>query len=84
MLEDFEDDIQVPYLLYRNVSQEVNGIWFYNAQECEEVANHFSRYRIEQKLPRRMLQLQNGVDINRSERAISKDEGSNTDEDCET
>ncbi|KAJ1408474.1 PH-like domain superfamily [Sesbania bispinosa] len=33
----------VPYLLYRNAAQEVNGIWFYNARECEEVANLFSR-----------------------------------------
>ncbi|XP_038721813.1 mRNA-decapping enzyme-like protein isoform X2 [Tripterygium wilfordii] len=43
LLGDFEYEIQVPYLLYRNVSQEVNGIWFYNARECEEVANLFSR-----------------------------------------
>jgi mRNA-decapping enzyme 1B len=43
LLGDFEYEIQVPYLLYRNASQEVNGIWFYNARECEEVANLFSR-----------------------------------------
>ncbi|XP_038707019.1 mRNA-decapping enzyme-like protein isoform X1 [Tripterygium wilfordii] len=43
LLGDFEYEIQVPYLLYRNASQEVNGIWFYNAQECEVVANLFSR-----------------------------------------
>ncbi|ESR37424.1 hypothetical protein CICLE_v10030291mg [Citrus x clementina] len=42
-LGDFEFEVQVPYLLYRNASQEVNGIWFYNARECEEVANLFSR-----------------------------------------
>ncbi|CAK9159856.1 unnamed protein product [Ilex paraguariensis] len=43
LLGDFEYEIQVPYLLYRNASQEVNGIWFYNSRECEEVANLFSR-----------------------------------------
>ncbi|XP_026439459.1 mRNA-decapping enzyme-like protein [Papaver somniferum] len=43
LLGDFEYEIQVPYLLYRNPSQEVNGIWFYNARECEDVANLFSR-----------------------------------------
>ncbi|CAI9105687.1 OLC1v1004670C1 [Oldenlandia corymbosa var. corymbosa] len=43
LLEDFEFEIQVPYLLYRNAAQEVNGIWFYNAHECEEVANLFTR-----------------------------------------
>lgn len=44
LLGDFEFEVQVPYLLYRNAAQEVNGIWFYNARECEEVANLFSRY----------------------------------------
>lgn len=44
LLGDFEYDVQVPYLLYRNAAQEVNGIWFYNSRECEEVANLFSRY----------------------------------------
>lgn len=43
LLGDFEYEIQVPYLLYRNAAQEVNGIWFYNARECEEVANLFDR-----------------------------------------
>ncbi|KAH6755335.1 decapping 1 [Perilla frutescens var. hirtella] len=43
LLGDFEYEVQVPYLLYRNASQEVNGIWFYNARECEEVANLFTR-----------------------------------------
>ncbi|XP_044506333.1 mRNA-decapping enzyme-like protein isoform X3 [Mangifera indica] len=43
LLGDFEYEVQVPYLLYRNASQEVNGIWFYNARECEEVANLFNR-----------------------------------------
>ncbi|XP_028756794.1 mRNA-decapping enzyme-like protein [Neltuma alba] len=43
LLGDFEYEVQVPYLLYRNANQEVNGVWFYNAQECEEVANLFNR-----------------------------------------
>ncbi|KAM7522570.1 hypothetical protein LguiA_012472 [Lonicera macranthoides] len=43
LLGDFEYEVQGPYLLYRNATQEVNGIWFYNARECEEVANLFSR-----------------------------------------
>ncbi|KAL6506479.1 hypothetical protein OROGR_024660 [Orobanche gracilis] len=43
LLGDFEYEVQVPYLLYRNASQEVNGIWFYNARECEEVADLFTR-----------------------------------------
>ncbi|KAG4961148.1 hypothetical protein AAZX31_13G296400 [Glycine max] len=43
LLGDFEYEVQIPYLLYRNAAQEVNGIWFYNARECEEVANLFSR-----------------------------------------
>ncbi|XP_077230431.1 mRNA-decapping enzyme-like protein isoform X2 [Tasmannia lanceolata] len=43
LLGDFEYDVQVPYLLYHNAAQEVNGIWFYNSNECEEVANLFTR-----------------------------------------
>ncbi|KAJ8433823.1 hypothetical protein Cgig2_028140 [Carnegiea gigantea] len=43
LLGDFEYEIQVPYLLYKNAAQEVNGIWFYNSRECEEVANLFNR-----------------------------------------
>jgi mRNA-decapping enzyme 1B len=46
LLGDFEYQLQVPYIMYRNSSQEVIGIWFYNTQECEEVANLFSRYYI--------------------------------------
>lgn len=46
LLGDFEYEVQVPYLLYRNAAQEVNGIWFYNTRECEEVANLFTRYII--------------------------------------
>ncbi|KAJ6802967.1 mRNA-decapping enzyme-like protein isoform X1 [Iris pallida] len=43
LLGDFEYEVQVPYLLYRNAAQEVNGIWFYNSHDCEAVANLFSR-----------------------------------------
>nr|GME05856.1 mRNA-decapping enzyme-like protein [Ipomoea batatas] len=43
LLGDFEFEIQVPYLLYRNAAQEVNGIWFYNSRECQEVGNLFTR-----------------------------------------
>uniref|UniRef100_A0A0C9QV86 TSA: Wollemia nobilis Ref_Wollemi_Transcript_7180_1598 transcribed RNA sequence n=1 Tax=Wollemia nobilis TaxID=56998 RepID=A0A0C9QV86_9CONI len=43
LLSDFEYEIQLPYLLYRNGNQEVIGIWFYNPRECEEVAKLFSR-----------------------------------------
>lgn len=43
LLGDFEYEVQVPYLLYRNAAQEVNGIWFYNSRECEDVAKLFSR-----------------------------------------
>lgn len=40
---NFEFDVQVPYILYKNVVQEVNGIWFYNTPEIEEVADLFNR-----------------------------------------
>ena len=50
LLGDFEYEVQAPYLLYRNAAQEVNGIWFYNPRECEEVANLFTRYSIYLKL----------------------------------
>ncbi|KAK4281692.1 hypothetical protein QN277_013154 [Acacia crassicarpa] len=42
-LLDFEYELKKPYLLYRNAAQEVNGIWFYNSDESEEVANLFNR-----------------------------------------
>ncbi|KAF8641876.1 hypothetical protein HU200_067583 [Digitaria exilis] len=41
LLSDFEYELQPPYLLYRNASQEVNGIWFYKQQDCEAVASLF-------------------------------------------
>ncbi|CAN6890828.1 unnamed protein product, partial [Brassica oleracea] len=37
------DAVLRPYLLYRNAAQEVNGIWFYNQSECEELARLFDR-----------------------------------------
>ncbi|KAL0910469.1 hypothetical protein M5K25_021454 [Dendrobium thyrsiflorum] len=43
LLGDFEYEVQIPYLLYRNASQEVNGIWFYNSHDCEAIASLFSR-----------------------------------------
>ncbi|KAJ4766720.1 mRNA-decapping enzyme-like protein [Rhynchospora pubera] len=43
LLGDFEYEVQPPYLLYRNATQEVNGIWFYNQADCEAVANLFGR-----------------------------------------
>lgn len=42
-LLDFEYELNKPYLLYRNASQDVVGIWFYNSDESEEVANLFNR-----------------------------------------
>ncbi|KAI3691927.1 hypothetical protein L6452_31730 [Arctium lappa] len=47
LLGNFEFELQVPYLLYRNAVQEVNGIWFYNSRECEDVANLFTRFLLE-------------------------------------
>ena len=44
LLRDFEHEVQGPYLLYRNTSQEVNGIWFYNERAYEEVARLFDGY----------------------------------------
>ncbi|KAG6505187.1 hypothetical protein ZIOFF_037541 [Zingiber officinale] len=46
LLGDFEYEVQMPYLLYCNASQEINGIWFYDSHECEAVANLFSRYLV--------------------------------------
>lgn len=43
LLSDFEYELQPPYLLYRNATQEVNGIWFYNQHDCEAVASLFGR-----------------------------------------
>lgn len=43
LLGDFEYEVQVPYVLYRNAAQEVNGIWFYERRDCEDIANLFNR-----------------------------------------
>ncbi|XP_042390785.1 mRNA-decapping enzyme-like protein isoform X1 [Zingiber officinale] len=43
LLGDFEYEVHMPYLLYCNASQEINGIWFYDSHECEAVANLFNR-----------------------------------------
>ncbi|KAI3831530.1 hypothetical protein MKW92_046089 [Papaver armeniacum] len=40
LLGEFEYEVQVPYLLYRNSAQEVNGIWFYNSRE---ILNAYSK-----------------------------------------
>jgi len=37
--------MHVPYVMYRNAADEIIGIWFYNPQECEEVAHLISRIR---------------------------------------
>ncbi|CAA2992641.1 mRNA-decapping enzyme [Olea europaea subsp. europaea] len=56
LLQNFEFEVQLPYLLYRNAAQEVNGIWFYNSRECEEVANLFTRILSSySKVPRKPL-----------------------------
>jgi mRNA-decapping enzyme 1B len=45
LLTDYDVDVQVPYVMYRNsnAEDEILGIWFYNPQECEEVAHLFKR-----------------------------------------
>jgi mRNA-decapping enzyme 1B len=43
LLTSFEVEVQSPYLMYRNAADEIIGIWFYDPQECQEVAHLFSR-----------------------------------------
>ncbi|XP_051177173.1 uncharacterized protein [Lolium perenne] len=43
LLSSFEYQVQNPYIIYRNAADEVTGIWFYDPEECEEVAQLFSR-----------------------------------------
>jgi mRNA-decapping enzyme 1B len=43
LLGDFEYEVHVPYFMYRNVAQEINGIWFYNPHKCEKMAKFFQR-----------------------------------------
>ncbi|RLN38821.1 mRNA-decapping enzyme-like protein isoform X1 [Panicum miliaceum] len=45
VLTDFEVQVHVPYVIYRNAAEEIIGIWFYNPQECEEVANLLRRIK---------------------------------------
>ncbi|KAL1558244.1 ubiquitinyl hydrolase 1 [Salvia divinorum] len=40
---DFVYEVHGPYVLYRNHCKEVNGIWFYDTKECEEIAKLFNR-----------------------------------------
>ncbi|KAG6417698.1 hypothetical protein SASPL_119890 [Salvia splendens] len=40
---NFEYEVHGPYVLYRNHCKEVNGIWFYDTKECEEISNLFGR-----------------------------------------
>ncbi|KAG6415182.1 hypothetical protein SASPL_122586 [Salvia splendens] len=42
---DFEYEVHGPYVLYRNHCKEVNGIWFYDTKECEEISNLFGSLR---------------------------------------
>ncbi|KAM0907733.1 hypothetical protein ACQ4PT_015885 [Festuca glaucescens] len=43
LLSSFDYQVQNPYIIYRNAADEVTGIWFYDPEECEEVAQLFSR-----------------------------------------
>lgn len=42
LLGAFEFELSPPYLLYRN-SEEVNGIWFYKQEECDEMSALFDK-----------------------------------------
>ncbi|XP_020081290.1 mRNA-decapping enzyme-like protein, partial [Ananas comosus] len=41
LLGDFEYEVQVPYLFYKNAAKEINGIWFYDPDECQAASNLF-------------------------------------------
>ncbi|KAL6636560.1 hypothetical protein ACP70R_024132 [Stipagrostis hirtigluma subsp. patula] len=45
LLTNFEHQVEVPYVMYRNAADEIIGIWFYNPQECQQVAHLFSRIK---------------------------------------
>lgn len=45
LLGDFEYEVQVPYLFYKNAAEEINGIWFYDPDDCHAASNLFRRYR---------------------------------------
>lgn len=42
LLGEFEFELSPPYLLYRS-SKEVNGIWFYRQEECDEMSALFTK-----------------------------------------
>ncbi|XP_062214041.1 mRNA-decapping enzyme-like protein [Phragmites australis] len=64
VLTDFEYQVQVPYVMYRNAAEEITGIWFYNPQECEEVAYLFSRiqYAYSRASPKANLSSKSGFE----------------------
>ncbi|XP_044945790.1 mRNA-decapping enzyme-like protein isoform X2 [Hordeum vulgare subsp. vulgare] len=43
LLDGFEYQAEVPYIIYRNAASEIIGIWFYEPEECGEVVHIFSR-----------------------------------------
>ncbi|EMS59890.1 hypothetical protein TRIUR3_27215 [Triticum urartu] len=43
LLGGFDYKVEVPYIIYTNAAAEIIGIWFYEPEECEEVAHLFSR-----------------------------------------
>ncbi|XP_037422983.1 mRNA-decapping enzyme-like protein [Triticum dicoccoides] len=45
LLGGFDYKVEVPYIIYTNAAAEIIGIWFYEPEECEEVAHLFSRIR---------------------------------------
>ncbi|KAL6893740.1 hypothetical protein ACP4OV_007838 [Aristida adscensionis] len=45
LLTNFEHQVEVPYVMYRNAADEIVGIWFYNPQECKEVSHLLNRIK---------------------------------------
>uniref|UniRef100_A0ACD5XAZ2 Uncharacterized protein n=1 Tax=Avena sativa TaxID=4498 RepID=A0ACD5XAZ2_AVESA len=43
LLSNFRYQVQVPYIIYSNGADEILGIWFYDPEECKELARLFSR-----------------------------------------
>ena len=43
LLGGLEYEVQSPYILYRNINDEVNGIWFYSPRDCEAAAKLLAR-----------------------------------------
>tara|TARA_B110000977_G_scaffold16922_2_gene20709 strand:+ start:31965 stop:32792 length:828 start_codon:yes stop_codon:yes gene_type:complete len=50
LLGEFEFELSPPYLLYRS-STEVNGIWFYKQEECDEMSALFNKITVAFKDP---------------------------------